>query len=73
MHACERLKESSPFSYKWDTQAIPNGSRLSSVDRSCSKKNTWLTTKKFFFAMEDKSGYASINSAFSYIVQGRII
>ena len=23
--------------------------------------------------MEDKSGYASINSAFSYIVQGRII
>ena len=73
MHACERLKESSPFSYRWDTQAIPNGSRLSSVDQSCSKKNTWLTTKKFFFAMEDKSGHASNNSAFSYIVQGRII
>ena len=54
-------------------QAIPNGSRLSSVDRSCNKKNTWLMKKNFFIVMEDKSGHASNNSAFSYIVQGRII
>ena len=73
MHACKRLKESGPFSCRWDMQAIPYGPRLSSVDRSCSKKNTWLTTKKIFIAMEDKSGHASNNSALSYIVQCRII